>query len=307
MPSILVCCTHFGYLFINEKKRNERIESKWFRWKECVAVHLSYCAAVVFSFNIKLQLGSSTCFQTTLNILTKFEASLDLWNMKTDVNLTNSENVYPKCYYRAFEVLCHIKIDDFWVILNRRVLDLSNLMKAMDEMPSNGKDLTVCLWNRFVFVARSVSEWFLKCPLQYYLHCNCRHYINWICSVEPTSANCLKSGQEINWKCLNWNRTVNMERARTCSGGMIQPALSAALQLENVTFVYGTRLKVIFSHINSTIIQAIKTTICNCLQVLSAMWRFVKKIPSMKFGPNISVSIQIKIATILFGVKPNRL
>lgn len=55
-------------------------------------------------------------------------------------------NVYKRCFYRKYEVLPHIKRDDFWVILNRRVLDLSALMKSMNEMP-NIKNLSVCLMN----------------------------------------------------------------------------------------------------------------------------------------------------------------
>lgn len=53
------------------------------------------------------------------------------------------ENVYNKSHYRTFEILSHIKRDDFWVILNRRVLDLSTLMKSIDEMPTSGKNQSV--------------------------------------------------------------------------------------------------------------------------------------------------------------------
>lgn len=52
-------------------------------------------------------------------------------------------NVYNKCFYRTFEILSHIKRDDFWLILNRRVLDLSDLMKSIDEIPNSGKNQSV--------------------------------------------------------------------------------------------------------------------------------------------------------------------
>lgn len=55
---------------------------------------------------------------------------------KQDLN-----KVYIKCYYRKFEVLNHIKCNDFWVILNQRVLDLSSLLRSMHELPC--KNLSV--------------------------------------------------------------------------------------------------------------------------------------------------------------------
>lgn len=58
-------------------------------------------------------------------------------------------NIYPKCYYRTSEVVHHIKYDDFWIILNQRVLDLSSLMKTIDQVQNNEKDLTVCIASSF--------------------------------------------------------------------------------------------------------------------------------------------------------------
>lgn len=56
----------------------------------------------------------------------------------------NINNVYSKCFYRKYEVLSHIKPDDFWVILNRRVLNLSSIMKLMNKIPKL-TDLSVCM------------------------------------------------------------------------------------------------------------------------------------------------------------------
>lgn len=76
--------------------------------------------------------------------------------MKTELGV---ENVYNKSYYRTFEVLSHIKREDFWIILNRRVLDLSTLMKSIDEMPISGKNQSV---NK-MFYHIQCDEFKLKC------------------------------------------------------------------------------------------------------------------------------------------------
>lgn len=60
--------------------------------------------------------------------------------MITELNLSK---VYNKCYYRIFEILSHNTRDNFWVILDRRVLNLSTLMRSIDEMPTNGKNQSV--------------------------------------------------------------------------------------------------------------------------------------------------------------------
>lgn len=58
--------------------------------------------------------------------------------MKKDLN-----KIYFKRFYRTSEVVHRIKRDEFWVILDRRVLDLSSLMKTIDEIQSNEKNLAV--------------------------------------------------------------------------------------------------------------------------------------------------------------------
>lgn len=63
--------------------------------------------------------------------------------MKKDLNKIYSENIYFKHFYRTSEVIHRIKRDDFWVILDRRVLDLSGLMKTIDQIQSNEKNLAV--------------------------------------------------------------------------------------------------------------------------------------------------------------------
>lgn len=66
--------------------------------------------------------------------------------MKIKAKLKHTDKVYNKTFFRAFEILSHIKANDFWIILDRRVLDLSNLMKKMNETPKNGKDLAVLIF-----------------------------------------------------------------------------------------------------------------------------------------------------------------
>ena len=73
--------------------------------------------------------------------------------MKTEFGV---ESVYNKCYYRTFEVLSHIKRDDFWLILHRRVLDLSSLMKSVDELPISGKNQSVIKSFPTVFKLQSI-------------------------------------------------------------------------------------------------------------------------------------------------------
>ncbi|XP_055304265.1 uncharacterized protein LOC129569455 [Sitodiplosis mosellana] len=80
--------------------------------------------------------------------------------MRTEVNV---DKVYNKCYYRTFEVLSHIKRDDFWLILDRKVLDLSALMKSIDELPTSGKNQSA-LEQLNMFGGSDVSELFLKRP-----------------------------------------------------------------------------------------------------------------------------------------------
>lgn len=52
-------------------------------------------------------------------------------------------NLYSKKYFQKSEVLTHIAFDDFWVILNQHVLDLSDLTKTMDEKPIKCESLKV--------------------------------------------------------------------------------------------------------------------------------------------------------------------
>lgn len=63
--------------------------------------------------------------------------------MKVKNMKLNNRKLYNKMFFREFDVLHHIKPNDFWVVLNRRVLDLSQLVQLIDELPSNNNDLTV--------------------------------------------------------------------------------------------------------------------------------------------------------------------
>lgn len=66
--------------------------------------------------------------------------------MKVDGIKLNNRKLYNKMFFREFDVLHHIKPNDFWVILNRRVLDLSHLVQLIDELPSSNNDLTVRIY-----------------------------------------------------------------------------------------------------------------------------------------------------------------
>lgn len=81
--------------------------------------------------------------------------------MKTDLQKTTNRNLYNKRFFREFDVLSHIKPNDFWVILNRRVLDLSNLVKLIDELPSNSKDSAVCACLKSNSIAILLSFYFV--------------------------------------------------------------------------------------------------------------------------------------------------
>lgn len=70
--------------------------------------------------------------------------------MKVKAKLRNTDKVYNKTFYRVFDILSHVKPDDFWVILDRRVLDLSSLMKEMNQTPKNGKDLAVYIFQSLI-------------------------------------------------------------------------------------------------------------------------------------------------------------
>lgn len=65
--------------------------------------------------------------------------------LNNDLMKLHDRKLYNKKFFREFDVLHHIKPNDFWVILDRRVLDLSHLVKLIDELPSNSTDLTVCI------------------------------------------------------------------------------------------------------------------------------------------------------------------
>lgn len=98
--------------------------------------------------------------------------------MKVDSVKLNNRKLYNKMFFREFDVLHHIKPNDFWVILNRRVLDLSHLVQMIDELPSTNNDLTVriCLF----LLKKNVSP-------QPICICNVcilsRHCISFACSV----------------------------------------------------------------------------------------------------------------------------
>lgn len=72
-------------------------------------------------------------------------------------------NLYNKKFFREFDVWHHIKPNDFWLILNRRVLDLSHLVKMIDELPNNITDSTVSNWAHFcAFVLCDLGKIIIK-------------------------------------------------------------------------------------------------------------------------------------------------
>lgn len=57
------------------------------------------------------------------------------------MNSKIANKLYIKCFYRAVEITSHIKPNDFWVIFNQCVLDLSLITNKINETPIG--DLTV--------------------------------------------------------------------------------------------------------------------------------------------------------------------
>lgn len=88
-------------------------------------------------------LSSFVIFDKKLN---NIQTQTKSFVMKVKSKESNIGNVYIKCFYRTFEVLSHIKRDDFWVILNRRVLNLSRLMKSMDELPCKNLSVIIAIY-----------------------------------------------------------------------------------------------------------------------------------------------------------------
>lgn len=79
--------------------------------------------------------------QKKLNIEQKQSENFEI--MKMNFKRLNHRKIYNKMFFREFDVWHHIEPNDFWVILNRRVFDLSHLVKLVNELPSNSNDLTV--------------------------------------------------------------------------------------------------------------------------------------------------------------------
>lgn len=72
--------------------------------------------------------------------------------MKTPCNALIRRNYYNKKFFREFDVLHHIKPNDFWVILNGRVLDLSHLVRSIDTVPSSSIHFTVKYFAHFCWL-----------------------------------------------------------------------------------------------------------------------------------------------------------
>lgn len=118
------------------------------------------------------------------------------------------QQLYNKMFFREFDVLHHIQPNDFWVILNRRVLDLSRLVQLIDELPSNNNELTVCICLiLFIFIANVYPKELIIILTRYVvffkLGATRRHCISSVFLVEQMSANCLRSAKQTNWKCLS--------------------------------------------------------------------------------------------------------
>lgn len=126
------------------------------------------------------------------------------------------------------------------------------------------------------------------------------------CLVALILAICTRSASKTSWRCLIWNRRVNMEINMIYTGGTIQCALLVVSQHMNVTFVYATRPKVLDKQILRLIKCNIIWNIVCFAQVLSVMWQFVKKIRCMVFGQSFLLRIQTTTATISYGARLNQ-
>lgn len=73
----------------------------------------------------------NSCSRNRLNMISE-KQYFTLENMKIDHKMESNRivyEVYPKNYYRRDEVAKHNKLNDFWVIVNKRVLDLSEFLE----------------------------------------------------------------------------------------------------------------------------------------------------------------------------------
>lgn len=147
----------------------------------------------------------------------------------------NDRKLYNKKFFREVDVLHHIKPNDFWVILNRQVLDLSHIVKSIDELPSNSTDFTVCICLRLPLNFIQKNYFYFNAFFMFVLgvfdkHWNFfyvylityRHYISSVCLVARMWVNCFVNVKRTNWKCLLWNHTLNMQSWTDVFGGMIQ-------------------------------------------------------------------------------------
>lgn len=51
--------------------------------------------------------------------------------------------IYVKKYYRAIEVLSHRQPNDFWIILFERILDLTEIMKTVNQLTVDDENYKV--------------------------------------------------------------------------------------------------------------------------------------------------------------------
>lgn len=98
---------------------------------------------------------------------------------------------------------------------------------------------------------------------------------------------------------------MSTERVKTYFGGMTRAVLSAQLHHLNVISVFGINPKVSNKLAHFDLKR--HTESHSYLQVLNLIWRFVRKILSMKLEPNFSACTRIKVTRILYGAKLNRL
>lgn len=57
------------------------------------------------------------------------------------------ERIYVKNHFRAIEVLSHRQPNDFWIIFFGRILNLTEITKAVNQLPADDENYKVYLSN----------------------------------------------------------------------------------------------------------------------------------------------------------------
>lgn len=61
------------------------------------------------------------------------------------------ERIYVKNHFRAIEVLSHRQPNDFWIIFFGRILNLTEITKAVNQLPADDENYKVYLSNDWIF------------------------------------------------------------------------------------------------------------------------------------------------------------